>query len=432
MCKLENNYWNIKMGDEIMNLIFFLLNFLVVIKGWIDQFLSRVKRFVKLIIRFLKIKKICNSKKIVLYGTDRYTLRYYRMLRCFNIKISYFVDNDINNNTLMNRKVVSVIDLLYEKENVYVLVTKKVNLFNVLNELESMGFSRYKDFDFIEPLIPYRDPLISDITYGYNREYPSQNDYVGFKVFGSLNDKEVYRIVTLGGSTTDPTRAGIKCWSEFLYEKLVLNGYNVVVLCGGLSGYSTTQEMLKLIRDVIPLEVNMIISFNGINDVNFVHSMGESYHPFIHTYQDKVVEYIKKISLYMNDKSNRWTYGIENHKQDYQYWLDNIKIMHSISSELNITYLCFLQPTIMNKYYKKSLQENYKVNNASGHMKNWLNRMNYFYDKALELAVDLEYIVDLSEIYREHSNVFYDECHVYENGNEIVASNIYKEIKKYI
>ena len=95
----------------------------------------------------------------------------------------------------------------------------------------------------------------------------------GFAVYGDLNAprEEVIRIVALGGSTTEPSST--QCWPQKLYEELTKRGYSCLVLNGGVAGYSTNQELFKFIRDVMPLNPDIVISLSGVNDLGYGHSL---------------------------------------------------------------------------------------------------------------------------------------------------------------
>ncbi len=55
-------------------------------------------------------------------------------------------------------------------------------------------------------------------------------------------------------------------WTEWLEIILREKSYSVEVLAGGIQGYASSQELLKLIQDVLILRPDLVISFSGIND----------------------------------------------------------------------------------------------------------------------------------------------------------------------
>jgi len=87
----------------------------------------------------------------------------------------------------------------------------------------------------------------------------------GFAVYGDPDAPDALRIVALGGSTTDPLDPGN--WPRALQRLLANQGVPAVVFNGGVSGYSSNQELLKLIRDALPLEPDLVLSLSGINRI---------------------------------------------------------------------------------------------------------------------------------------------------------------------
>ncbi len=79
-------------------------------------------------------------------------------------------------------------------------------------------------------------------------------------------------LVTLGGSTTDGFYNHIssgETWPFHLSNITKKNDKNLKIINGGTGGYSSTQELLKLVLKVGNLDLNIkyVISLNGINDI---------------------------------------------------------------------------------------------------------------------------------------------------------------------
>ena len=87
-------------------------------------------------------------------------------------------------------------------------------------------------------------------------------------------------IVLLGGSTTDDMLSYTTNWPTPLYERLREAGASFVMYNGGTMGYCTQQEHLKLLRDGLDLEPDLVISYSGVNDggqPGFLTSMYQIY-----------------------------------------------------------------------------------------------------------------------------------------------------------
>lgn len=108
---------------------------------------------------------------------------------------------------------------------------------------------------------------ILDTNLGHN--FLADSKYPGIMVYGD-DTAEDFKIAVLGGSTTDGKFTFFKSWPELMYEELGNQNFkNVTVYNGGVSGYASGQELLKLIRDMIPLKPDMVIVYDGFNDLNY-------------------------------------------------------------------------------------------------------------------------------------------------------------------
>jgi hypothetical protein len=86
-------------------------------------------------------------------------------------------------------------------------------------------------------------------------------------------DAEPLRILTLGGSTTDPLGERFSgnhgTWPAHLGRALQSRGRSVAIANGGVGSFNSSQELLKLISVLAFFEVDLAIGFNGINEIYF-------------------------------------------------------------------------------------------------------------------------------------------------------------------
>ena len=154
-------------------------------------------------------------------------------------------------------------------------------------------------FDVLDPQLGHAyDPNV------LARKLEDFESFTGFVVYGDRTDSSAIRIFALGGSTTDPifslggpsTGPGYEeCWPKILQDLLNDVGIPAVVFNGGVAGYSSNQELLKLVRDVLPLKPDIVLSLSGINDLGFVHSVER--HPMVHPHLDKTLRTITQPSV---------------------------------------------------------------------------------------------------------------------------------------
>ena len=92
-------------------------------------------------------------------------------------------------------------------------------------------------------------------------------------------------ILALGGSTTDGIRYG-HSWPESLARLMTSNEVPGTVINGGIGGYSSNQELLKLIRDGLEFAPDFVLSYGGINDRG---KHGALPHPMVNAYQRQLL-----------------------------------------------------------------------------------------------------------------------------------------------
>lgn len=87
--------------------------------------------------------------------------------------------------------------------------------------------------------------------------------------FSSKKDKNVYRIVCLGGSSTYGNQlSNYETWPAQL-ERLLNSqqqDMHFEVINAGIGGYTTMDSLINLVTRVLPLEPNMIIIYHAFND----------------------------------------------------------------------------------------------------------------------------------------------------------------------
>jgi len=191
-------------------------------------------------------KQKTNNKKIIIYGAGTIGRAQAFLFERLNIKVAYFVDQNYLNLQELNQKILikSPYDLLYEKkEELFILVCANNSFQEAIVEvLTSMDFKKNKHFFILNEWVAEPTDCF-DPFLGYSRYYQCSNGekLYGFDLYGKKDAK--YKIVTLGGSTTDSTLFGIKSWPLKLYE--LINNSDVCIYNGGIVGYDSAQELIK-------------------------------------------------------------------------------------------------------------------------------------------------------------------------------------------
>lgn len=279
-----------------------------------------------------------------------------------------------------------------------------------------------------------------------DRDYLSFID--GFTCYsGSSKTGNLLKIVCLGGSTTD---GSIKpySWPESLFLKLRSQGRSVKVYNGGISGYSSSQELLKLIRDVFTLEPDIVISLTGVNDFGYLHSLKK--HPMVNHYQADLMNYVyhqsnsnpiilpashllinefKKRILNINeDKVSGVSFGLKSNLSPYENWEKNIRLMKSICDTFNVRFYSILQPTMGIGEYHSSQEENSMYQEMIKFSKlDYEYHLHDFYKQAISFCQNHEFVHDLTNVFKEVNVVYRDPRHQNERGVDIISKKI-KEI----
>lgn len=356
------------------------------------------------------------DKKIYIYGNGVIEKEFAKYLRLMDYDFGGFLVDEIEQGDNENKYPIQYVEeILYEKDYyIWVYENKRVQ------KLRALGLQYFKEYEcnLWNWDITNGRKNVLDVNLGYN--YTFNGKYPGIMVYGKENEND-YRIAVLGGSTTDGAMYPFRSWPSLLYDALA--EYGVTIYNGGVCGYTSCQELLKLLRDMLALEPDMIIVYDGFNDY-----YANAQYPFAINYARQVYDYangnVEDELVAIN--TNQVCLGIESYKNQFDNWLSNIRSMYAIASERNISFFSFCQPwfiskkinTVRERSLLLSMQRGIAHNFAEGAFRNYMSQMT-------ELPA---YIYDLSHIFDHESDVYMDICHVWEKGNEIIA----KEIEKVI
>lgn len=276
------------------------------------------------------------------------------------------------------------------------------------------------------------DPLLG---FAYSMEdlpvSVSEKKIPGFVIIDDENDvdREKLKIVTLGGSTTSPYFE--HNWPKAFKTLLDKQGIASIIYNGGVNGYSTNQELLKFIRDVLPLKPDIVISLNGINDLGFIHSIRK--HPMIHPYSNFVLKSILKkgiISKQKDDAVNNINLGPSIESTPVQQWERNLRIVNSLAVEFSIKYMSFLQPTLGIGGYKSNEKEGKMLQEYIDNMNpRYLQEVENFYIGARKKTEKYSYMKDIVDIFAGKENLYYNARHPNAKGYSIIANKIFNTLK---
>lgn len=293
------------------------------------------------------------------------------------------------------------------------------------------------------------------------------------KVFGGFTRGEytVYAeedqnkpvILILGGSTSlgfYQHFANGLTWPKY-FSELIKNEF--FILNGAIGGYSSLQELLKVIRDAPRIKnLHTIISLNGINelpDYQGIDSVRKINYPFLSDIQyemnntnkwkdQRVPKFMNLMERVMPNFHSLFVFLLNNNKSVSQQnvksnlpnaiplsaaerWELNVRRIYALANEQGVKYFVFLQPTLglSGDQSIPSPKSNDEIlfNNLS---KEYLTEIRNLYRLLISKCNEMDFCIDISDVANPTGNNYKDARHHNENGNLIIAKKIYDELKK--
>lgn len=303
------------------------------------------------------------------------------------------------------------------------------------------------------------DLVVSDIDphLGFSHDkdrHGLMDEFSGFVRYGNgnLEDPKTRVVVALGGSTTDsltPLYLGDNRadpndpynWPRSLQKLLVQSGFEAVVFNGGVAGYSSNQQLIKLIRDALPLEPDLILTLEGVNEMGFAHSVPA--HPMVHPYQLNLFSALSQpmesailpnmvglVVSYRRDPARSISgasWGIPQNTTPWDQWLKNSRLARAICDEFDIEYLIGLQPILGYGNYSASDVE---IGWLKSKGPKYRTDLTEFYDHATQQCEQLEYLLDMTNVFSDLEGVYLDARHQNQLGVDRLAEEFKGAIRE--
>lgn len=254
-----------------------------------------------------------------------------------------------------------------------------------------------------------------DINLGHTYQY--DDGQFGIRTYGEEKEDD-HRIVVLGNSTTEYGRDAFPSWVECLYERYLKEAHVTVYNCA-VGGYTSTQELIKFLRDGMRLEPDMVVSYSGITDAYFERYHGMSTYSF---------PYLNKV--FHNGSDGRdIANGLPDPDSHVDDWLFNMRCMDAVAGMCGITFLAFIQPSLGNREPQTVNEQEIMLMDRVLYPEGIFAAVREFRASAKAMAGAYGSIHDLSDIF-DHKDVYIDSCHVNREGQEIIADEIWKRIRE--
>lgn len=370
------------------------------------------------------LQRLCKNKKVAVFGTGHIAADYGEILPIIGISSPVYlkVSDDIVDKRIPADKVILLDEAITKKKALYILLTESRGVNKQAEYLLEKGFVYLEDFNFISGA-RYQTALSKTFSLDPNVGHSTlANNEYGCRLLGE-NQPQDTRIAINGASLVDETCFGWKIWPELLYEELVAQKKSVTLMQCSSYGHITSQCLLKLIRDILPLKPNIVIDYCPLDNDCFYGEWMTA--PFVIGYQKKIISYARGQikDRYENKLVENVNLGYTKKQRTAEVILENIYLSKVLCDSKGIRYICVLPPSIITQ--QASALEDVELQ--------WLlaNRKRVFlkiYEEIEEKMPDAvrECIVDARKWMDGYNGMFYDQFHMKEDGNRIIADQMMK------
>ena len=294
---------------------------------------------------------------------------------------------------------------------------------------ESLSAYRSNKFYNLDPHLGYafsdHEPLVEKFRARYAW-------HEGFAIYSSV-PKQLDRplILTLGGSTTDGLSHATS-WPEELAQLLREQDIAGTVINGAVGGYSSNQELLKLVRDGIEFRPDLVISYSGVNDRGRYSRLP---HPMVHPYQREILSGLtqsRPLPLLPNtiallrsfgstdERQLRFTFGLATERSLGDWYARNLSLMNAVSQASGAEFLAVVQPNahVGDYEWAADFQKN-------GPMAKGVLALQSLYGQIKELPAQIAYVHSFIDIFDGIQGVYRkDGVHTTQKGSQIIAENM--------
>ena len=268
-----------------------------------------------------------------------------------------------------------------------------------------------------------------------------------------INPKEssTYRIVTIGGSTTFGTGVSDNETYPSILESLFHEkGFeNIEVINGGLGGAWSFQEVILIQNKILDLEPDLIIVYDGWNDAMksdlekevIPDSRGDKVSTDVFLYSGNIithnlqnVHFLKTMNRLINYDNNLLnyhnrsivTYDYSNSDQKILEWENRwSQLCDEVKGD--VKFIITIQPMVGTGEKKLTPTESIW---ATRYDNVGINaQLEKYVEKLPNIKKHCDEIADFRNIFDNTTSTIYtDNGHVAENGNRIIAKEVYKKI----
>jgi hypothetical protein len=233
-------------------------------------------------------------------------------------------------------------------------------------------------------------------------------------------------MLVLGGSTSD-LHFQDKSWPYYLARLFEQKGLAVDIHVGAIGGYNSHQELLKIVRDARLVTYDLILSYTGANEAVDRYNQ----HPFTTLHTQYFLHRAlppSKTFIGISSLLQEWTspiqlsFGPKDTLSITKRFLTNIQSAHALSKVYGARYVAILQPYLTSGH--RSLSENEKKLLDNHITKDLVKTNKKLYNEVKKAVRNLNFFYDGSRFLDPLQEVYYDDCHINDEGNEHLATKI--------
>jgi hypothetical protein len=234
------------------------------------------------------------------------------------------------------------------------------------------------------------------------------------------------KILILGGSTSD-LYYNLKSWPYHLALIFEKKGMPVEIHVGAVAGYTSHQELLKMVRDARLESYDLILSYTGVNEA--VSRRNE--YPFTTFYTQYFFHRSippSKLFFGISSLLQKWTtriqlsFGPKDKLTIIERFLTNVKSSHALSKVYGAQYLAILQPYLTSGNRALSKNEKKLLNDPI--IKDLVETNKNFYSESRTSAKDIDFLYDGTDFLDPLKEAYYDDCHTNQQGTQHIANRI--------
>lgn len=366
------------------------------------------------------------GRELIIYGTSNLSKRIKKFFELLDYNVIGFIG--VEGDEYVDEEVMQIEDCLYYPDAIIVF-PHKTDI--PLNRISNLNFIRNNNYVILDDAVKmdsyYRRTNVMDLFLGHS--FITDYKYPGFYEIGDYARAST-KIVTLGGSTTDDGLYEFSSWPRALKNEIE---NDVAVLNGGCIAYNSSQELLKLIRDVISLKPDYLIVYDGINNAVY-----DKCNEFRAEYSEVVFNYARETFAEEGTADIEWgrgaselenliTNGVRIEKDWYERWFTHVRMMNAIAKEFNIKPFFFIQPWLGTKRVMSKKEKRMRCVSSEYSWEMRQEGMESLY-KGYErdgLKERFGNIFCLDKVFDNFSETLYvDYIHLNELGNKIIAKEI--------